>query len=625
MYPGMPVPNANSGKVDEAEQLVFDKLREALPDDWVVLHSVRENMGKINYEADFIVLIPEMGVLVLEVKSHKKLRVKDGIWYEFHKEENCECPMEHNSPLEQAFFNSLKFIQCRKLDDSLEEWNAGDERKWTEHIRYTCAAILTSREEIPDGGDQLKNERASKALFSVRQRYICGISELNMKQLPELFLSYFGKKKSNKTGKLEDWRSPWFSNEVIRAIREKVKPSRDFRIDPAIYRFCLRKAAARASQLLEATAESYADVTVRGCAGSGKTVMLRKEALRLYYEAKERGIPRHILVLCFNNALAVELKGYLRECERKGEQTVQVYSFHAFAEQELERLTGGYKLQQKLNKCKNEAEKSEVWKRVGIDLRDMIFTAENPRHFDHIFIDEAQDFEPAWFSCLSLYTRSNIKLGHKRGRLYYFCDSNQKLREDAAGMSSTPIQMRLKHNLRNARQIAQFNSRSLTHVEEMDRPIAMDFAYGRDIELMEEGDVEERRRCLKDLINRLTERERVNANDIVVLSPYKKGNPKNSFGDIDKKVRKACTIRAFKGLEADYVILTDIAPQAIENDVQSYQDFYVAASRAKYALYIIPAKGGLELLSSWKKEAEALEDKARSNQGLFDEDNEILE
>ena len=51
----------------------------------------------------------------------------------------------------------------------------------------------------------------------------------------------------------------------------------------------------------------------------------------------------------------------------------------------------------------------------------------------------------------------------------------------------------------------------------------------------------------------------------------------------------AGTIRSFKGLEADYVILTDI-PKPTDDPTSgfSYDDFYVGCTRAKYGLYIVP-------------------------------------
>ena len=51
------------------------------------------------------------------------------------------------------------------------------------------------------------------------------------------------------------------------------------------------------------------------------------------------------------------------------------------------------------------------------------------------------------------------------------------------------------------------------------------------------------------------------------------------------------TVRSFKGLEAPFVILTDVNfPK--ENSGFTPNDFYVACTRAKYGLYIVPTVEG---------------------------------
>ena len=66
------------GEVD-----VFNKLKEHAPEDWVVFHSfdlpkhIRQQQG----EMDFVVVIPDNGVVCLEVKSHQSVRRQaNGMW-----------------------------------------------------------------------------------------------------------------------------------------------------------------------------------------------------------------------------------------------------------------------------------------------------------------------------------------------------------------------------------------------------------------------------------------------------------------------------------------------------------------------------------------------------------------
>ena len=49
------------------------------------------------------------------------------------------------------------------------------------------------------------------------------------------------------------------------------------------------------------------------------------------------------------------------------------------------------------------------------------------------------------------------------------------------------------------------------------------------------------------------------------------------------------TIKSFKGLESDYIILTDVdEPKDEDRNPLRSNDFYVACTRAKLGLYIIP-------------------------------------
>src|SRR6056297_2763870 len=50
---------------------------------WVVLHSlaIADHVRQIEGEADFVILVPGSGALVVEVKSHRSLEVlEDGRW-----------------------------------------------------------------------------------------------------------------------------------------------------------------------------------------------------------------------------------------------------------------------------------------------------------------------------------------------------------------------------------------------------------------------------------------------------------------------------------------------------------------------------------------------------------------
>jgi hypothetical protein len=65
-------PRYTADYTSNGEQWLFDELRTGAPDDWVVLHSLDIAPGpdaRRGGEADFVVIVPGLGAVVLEVKS----------------------------------------------------------------------------------------------------------------------------------------------------------------------------------------------------------------------------------------------------------------------------------------------------------------------------------------------------------------------------------------------------------------------------------------------------------------------------------------------------------------------------------------------------------------------------
>ena len=67
------------------ETLIFNyfKNEQTITKDWIVLHSldIAQHRKKKRGEADFIFLIPNKGILCVEVKAHSEVSRKEGIWY----------------------------------------------------------------------------------------------------------------------------------------------------------------------------------------------------------------------------------------------------------------------------------------------------------------------------------------------------------------------------------------------------------------------------------------------------------------------------------------------------------------------------------------------------------------
>jgi hypothetical protein len=67
------------GDGERAERAVWEALRDQLPDDAVLFHGLRLQERRHEYEADLVVLLPDAGWAVIEVKGGD-VRRQDGVW-----------------------------------------------------------------------------------------------------------------------------------------------------------------------------------------------------------------------------------------------------------------------------------------------------------------------------------------------------------------------------------------------------------------------------------------------------------------------------------------------------------------------------------------------------------------
>lgn len=76
-------PMATQGTKSPGEIEVFERLRDdPATSNWIVLHSldIAAHQTQQAGEADFVVLVPNYGVLCLEVKGCRSLRRENGWW-----------------------------------------------------------------------------------------------------------------------------------------------------------------------------------------------------------------------------------------------------------------------------------------------------------------------------------------------------------------------------------------------------------------------------------------------------------------------------------------------------------------------------------------------------------------
>ena len=610
MFPAkFPHPHSqDSGIV--GERIVYEALSQ-MPAGWTVIYNCwrhvlapkagSKNAEHVSYEADFIVLIPNKGIAVLEVKNWQRGKVENGRWLRGRSDGSGYDEIKYGSPLNQASRASKNLqVELKKYF----RWGYGANT----HMEFRCAAIMLGRVEEFTGMEEVEaDEQVVSQMCNTHKLrrvprnevydrlYICGAEALNNLQhrLNQLFCF------DNHT-----------TAEELDDVRRYLLQNMVFKVDAATANRIIDHAAAPLQAILPMLEESPLGVHVKGCAGSGKSSMLCAEAVR-----QARGdAQKRVLILCFNR----NLTEYLRS--KPMLQAASVRKFGSAAALELDNF-------QDVADC--------LCRRAGVPcttprgeflpgvIEDMCRWLEQTPQYkvDSVFVDEAQDFYEDWWKVVKALLKPE-------GKLYLFSDAGQQLYNRSAEMPPLPVRLRLTRNLRNTADISGFASAVF---EDSDHRVEHLALKGPAVEVKSgSNDTEERAKMVREAIEQLLE-EGFALHDIVVLTPWRRTNSLKSEQLADwvsfptdeddrrgaaLRLKQCCspgaervlgeTVKAFKGLESPAVILTDIiTPQEGQAVPFSTADFYVACTRARYRLIIIPvveAEAYLRCLQNQAKE-----------------------
>ncbi len=571
-------PRQVEASAQEGEKLVYAELQK-LPEDWVVIHDCwqqyRTGRQYVNCESDFIVLVPRLGLVTIEVKDwNVPVRIHEGEWQHQHGVRWVGMGRKR-SPLNQAYLAGCETVRHLRMRNILPY-----------KFEYQCLAILLRQvpEELntPIPEDcTIINHAGDPAVESL---YVCGVRALQDNLQQRLENLFFRK---------NDTMTP----ELMKLIVDHLVPSQYFRLDIATYNAMMERAAAPIRRLLPMLEPSRGGIRVEGCAGSGKTVMACSEALRLAERMESEGQPGRILMLCYNRNLARELSQLPALAEQLSGDAprLEISTFHSYCVDRCLRPQGQESL---LNFAGGEILTQEAL--------DFVAAQQGPR-YDAILVDEAQDFRREWWEGVIL------PLLRPEGRLYVFADANQDIFLGGQSLPDLPTRVQLSANLRNVRQIAALSAAILPEGTDMK---ALDIDGVGVFITQGSDDPAERAALASKAIAGIRETYHVLNRDIVVLSPWRSSNhrcslplipevaapPAIAYEDVSAAALRhnSCkgheapkilgeTIRAFKGLEAPFVILTDIPAE--EEGLTAHftrNDLYVACTRASVGLIIIP-------------------------------------
>jgi len=368
------VPDRLPSRASKGEERVFGLLKN-LPDDYVVYY---EPIIENRYP-DFIIIAPDLGILVIEVKGWYP---RDVISADNNlvvvKEEGSQVRRAH--PVRQAREYMFSLMdQCRRITGKSLLMNESGEHKGKFIFPFGHFAVLSNinKEQL----ESLKLSTVfddSKHVTRDKLMHWCDLG-LAGQDLVKMVKQYFD----------PFWPIERMSDPMIAALRGCIHPeiliSHTEDIDNSeskISNFDLKVLDIRQEKNARRIGDGHR--IIEGVAGSGKTCLLISR-VKLIAEQRPKD---NLLILCFNRSLA----SYLKKILNAYQERVSVTHFDGFAKD------CGITRRRK-NQGSNKLEDNQS---LGIRLLEALRLGNNhnSHKFDAVFIDEAQDFEPNWFSCV---------------------------------------------------------------------------------------------------------------------------------------------------------------------------------------------------------------------------------
>lgn len=579
----------------KGEQRLFELLSR-LPDDNIVYY---EPIIANRYP-DFVVISPKIGVLIIEDKGWmiNEIIESDHDTVKIKKRNGDVESMKH--PFRQAreyMYRLMEHLRKNSLHKILMH-EAGDKKNKFQ-FPFSFAVSLSNIEE-----SQINAKGLDRIFDQSKTLYRDSILDLLEKTEPAI------------EQKLKTFFDPWWdfgqlNNDQIKALRVAIHPEAkvigygeaDNTPDKPVE---ISKIKALDLQQ-ERNARKIGDGhrIMFGVAGSGKTVLLVSRGKLL-----SQDLNMNILVLCFNVALSAFLKFVFRE-----QRNVIVYHFDGWCKH-----------------CGVTRRRGESNGTLGKRFLET-FENGNPdyRKFNSVLIDEAQDFDPVWFKCVTQTLKDPLD-----GDLLIVGDGNQgiysqtnKITWKSLGIKATGrvvgrkgSSIDLLKNYRNSREIIELAASFANDIEDDDGMVSLKpdpnvavRSTGIVPVLKVSYSVEDEFDFIYNKIRELTSSNKAHLNQIGIMYPYLAKQYSGAFKSFRDRISKEIgevnwainkngidnrsringnsirvqTIHQAKGLQfkAVFIIWTNLMPRSFtKNPNEDDALMYVALTRPTDYLFI---------------------------------------
>lgn len=387
------IPSFMDDRTPPGEHDVFNMLA-AGPNDWVALHSLDLapwNRG-LRTEIDFVVIVPDTGILCVEVKSHENLTFDGDRWH----------PAEiKRSPFKQASDGRYTFY--RRLGELVPQFK----RVPVVHCCIFPRAPFDLSSNLSVQPWELMDMRAFRA-FSSGEAFCA-----DLKSRMQESITADGNLTSLKQ-RLSEGQIDTIVKSCVPVQKFRPEAREEIRRREELIETILR---AQQKPLLQ-LAELNDQLVVSGPAGTGKTLIAMEVARR----AAEKG--RRVALLCFNNLVGEWMRQRMDRMAPPLPNLVVGRAIRVMAE-----LTG-------LEIPENPS--LDFWETVLPQqleerLTDPDFKA--AASFDYVVLDEAQDLlaRPRLWECLSQFLTG----GFSKGAFALFGDFDNQILADRGVMDQT--------------------------------------------------------------------------------------------------------------------------------------------------------------------------------------------
>ncbi|MCB9210927.1 MAG: NERD domain-containing protein [Ignavibacteriales bacterium] len=515
-----------------AEIDLFFTLRSSFDDEWTIFHSfnmlARNRENKIiDTEIDFLFYHHALGILVLEVKGGQ-IKFEKGDWYQ----NNIKMKLGPDTQARLNKYNVIKYLE--------------------KYLNGELPISIGHAVCFPDYYGDL--DKLPSSIYNIV------ISGYHMPHLNNIVVSIMKQYKSKDIRPLDKF--------LARTIRNALMPIFEF---GSSLNDIFGQEERRIFQLTEKQIEllgfisEYKKALIRGCAGSGKTIMAVKKAKELAANGQS------VLMLCYNKMLCEALA---KELDNQREK-ITVSTYHDFCIDELVRAKYDLDFDNK---------SGDFW---TIEIPEMFLKLLETKSikYDAVIVDEGQDFrEEYWISINDLIAED--------GFYYIFYDPDQNLYDTKILPPQLSTPFILSQNCRSTKKIFE----AIKPYSESDIKIGETSPTGVEVKEFSESNSILRRKHLSQVLHELIVEQSLKESQIVILGAHSLKNTcigsDNKIGQFiisenvlpSKQVIPYYTFMKYKGLESDVVILLDVDANDLRWKRKSA--LYTAMSRAKHLLYI---------------------------------------